>query len=155
MIPFWLKICISLEDTKLTNWQTLQDIGCKSRRHWPCSVRNALPSHIQQYIQLLQKQISIVHSLSIIQDNLCLKREKKTTVCYCYKWWPIANGHEDNLSRKHALSNIKSYIHKAWRLFDNCLCQRLLLLCQICSSYSNCNRGSVFDEWTPNLNSLQ
>jgi len=90
MIPFWLKICISLEDTKLTNWQTLQDIGCKSRRHWPCSVRNALPSHIQQYIQLLQKQISIVHSLSIIQDNLCLKREKETTVCYCYKWWPMA-----------------------------------------------------------------
>jgi len=49
---------------------------------------NALPpGHIEEYDRLLEKRVSVVHSLFIIQNDLRLKREKETTVCY--EWRPL------------------------------------------------------------------
>jgi len=65
-------------------------------------------------------------NVSIIQDDPCVKCEKETTVCY--KWlpwkWP---------KLVSILSNIRSYKHKDWTLFDDCLCQKLPTLCDVWS----------------------
>ena len=48
---------------------------------------NALPpGHIEEYDRLLEKRVSVVRSLFIIENDLRLKREKETTVCY--EWRP-------------------------------------------------------------------
>jgi len=47
----------------------------------------------------------------------------------------INDCHEHDLSWYPVLSNLVSYKHKAWRLFGDCLCQKLLLFCCTCQSY--------------------
>ena len=66
--------------------------------------RNVLHSLREQYDQLPEQHVSIVHTSNFINgchgDDLI--------------WYPVS-------------SNLINYKHKDWRIFDDCLCQKLLL----------------------------
>ena len=99
-------------------------------------VRNALPSHTEQYNRLLESlhRLSDVH---LIVDDLCLKRDKETTVCYKWLSWK-----RPKLVPCFVKSH-KLHKHKAWRLFSDYFCQKVLILCHLfVKVILKCNRCS-------------
>ena len=86
---------------------------CPSQSHWT----------MQSIAR--EERLHCSSDVCVIQDDLCVKREKETTVCYKL------------LPRKQPkliplLSNLTHYMHKQRRLFDDCLYPKLLILSDIC-----------------------
>ena len=154
-----IKTCVSLEFTELRNWRKnfhqnsgkrllyirkvwknvvlLLESTVAAAEGWVSTLSKTLVKHWDVIDLVLShrtipsiasKNLSIVHQMSVlfkmnVQDDQCVKCQTETTVRYKWLSWKLP---------KLTSRLIKPQSLHTQRLFDDCLCQKSMILCHMC-----------------------